>query len=788
MEITLKPTIKQHYAYQVLESNKLEYIHLLFGGAAGGGKSWLGCEWLIENCIRYPDTKWFIGREELKELRSSTLLTFFKVCKHHGLKPDIHYKFNGQDNYITFYNGSRIDLLDLRYLPRDPLYERYGSLEYTGGWLEEAGEVRFEAYDILKSRIGRWNNDKYGLNSKLLITGNPKKNWLYYTFYKPWRDKILPDELAFVQAFVDDNPYGESNYKNNLLSITDKATKERLLYGNWEYDDDPAKLIEYDNILDIFTNDFVKPGEKYITADIARFGRDKTVIGVWNGYRLEYLATIARNKITEAADKIKQIRNTEFIPLHNIVVDEDGVGCIVPGTEVLTINGWKKVDEIKAGEQIYTKNISNIVTIETVLKNVYREPTDIIRLKNGYEFSYSHFIPCKTRREYPVKMKSWDSICNGGQVYLENDFNWSGKDNDIIFPAVKIKMPNGGIKICSNKLAIKSKAFARLMGWYLSEGYLDGKYIGIAQSVKSPHNKIIGTIIKDCGLSYYRKHHNGEYFYMICNKNLKNWLIENCYCKDSIKHIAKYKKIPDLIKHLSSESINAFLKEYMNGDGHLHHGMMEYATASKQMANDLHELLLKSGRYGNIRIKEKAGSHGYIYGRKIVRTTDVYNVYEWKRRSIVINHKIDKVYEGRVYNLEITGNTKLYMVRMKDGRCFWVHNGGVRDILGCKGFVNNSRPANKENYNNLKSQCYFNLAKHINNNQYFINTKKLSTTDKEFIIEELEQVKKDKIDSDGKQCVVPKDKVKELLGRSPDYSDMMMMREYFNLKKRRLNG
>ena len=53
---------------------------------------------------------------------------------------------------------------------------------------------------------------------------------------------------------------------------------------------------------------------------------------------------------------------------------------------------------------------------------------------------------------------------------------------------------------------------------------------------------------------------------------------------------------------------------------------------------------------------------------------------------------------------------------------------------------------------------------------------------KQWIIEELEQVKQKALDSDMKKGVVPKDKVKELIGRSPDFSDTIMMREYFDLK------
>lgn len=326
MVATVRPTVKQHLAYQKLQDKTTKY--LLFGGAAGGGKSWLGCEWLITNCYFYPGTKWFIGREELKRLRDSTLLTFFKVCKFHGINPDLEFKYNGQDHYIEFNNGSRIDLLDLKYLPSDPLYERYGSVEYTGGWIEEGGEVNFGAFDILKTRVGRQLNDKYNLTSKILITANPKKNWIYSTIYKPFENGTLPKEYAFIKALVQDNPYMESNYIDNLHELKDKTKKERLLYGNWEYDDDPAKLMEYDNIVNLFTNTFITGigDEGFISADIARFGDDLTVIMVWKGWRVVEIKSYEKTSIPESIKIITNIAEKYKIPRSHIIVDEDGLG------------------------------------------------------------------------------------------------------------------------------------------------------------------------------------------------------------------------------------------------------------------------------------------------------------------------------------------------------------------------------------------------------------------------------------------------------------------------------
>ena len=158
--ISIKPTLKQQEMWNKLKDHATQF--LLFGGGAGGGKSWIGCEWELLMCIAYPGTKWFIGRNELKRLMASTFITFKKVCTLHKI-PNSCWKLNSQYNYIEFWNGSRIDLIDVAYKPSDPLYERFGSVEYTGGWLEEVGEIKAKAFDVLKSRIGRHLNDKYNL-------------------------------------------------------------------------------------------------------------------------------------------------------------------------------------------------------------------------------------------------------------------------------------------------------------------------------------------------------------------------------------------------------------------------------------------------------------------------------------------------------------------------------------------------------------------------------------------------------------------------------------------------
>lgn len=315
-------TIKQTKAIDLLEDEITS--ELLFGGGAGGGKSALGCYWQLKRRLKYPGTRGVIGRASLKTLKETTLNSFFQVCQLQGIKVNQHYTYNDNKSIIKFYNGSEILLKDLFNYPADPNFDELGSLEITDAFVDETNQIVAKAWGVLKSRI-RYKLDENGLIPKIMGSCNPAKNWVYLDFYKPSRDKMLPYNKAFIQSLLTDNPHISKHYRENLLTL-DANSKERLLYGNWEYSDDPSELMSFDKITDIFSNSFVLQGEKYITADIARLGRDETVIGVWSGFRCEQIYTIAKNLVTEAATEISRLSALNNVPLSNIIVDEDGVG------------------------------------------------------------------------------------------------------------------------------------------------------------------------------------------------------------------------------------------------------------------------------------------------------------------------------------------------------------------------------------------------------------------------------------------------------------------------------
>lgn len=312
---------KQGKAWRILDDKTTTEV--LYGGGAGSGKSWLGALWLFTNCIRYPGSRWLMGRAVLKTLKETTLNSFFDVASQHGFKAGEHYTFNQQTGVITI-GSSTILLRDLFAYPSDPNFDDLGSLEITGAFIDEANQVTSKAKSIVGSRV-RYKLDEYGIIPKLLMTCNPAKNWVYQDFYEPWRKGNLPEHRAFVQALVTDNPHISPHYIEQLRKL-DGADKARLLDGDWDYDADPAALMDVTAINDLFTNDHVEGGNKALTCDVARYGSDKTVVMLWNGLRVEQVYVYSGQATNVTAAAILSTAKMEGVPRSRIVVDDDGVG------------------------------------------------------------------------------------------------------------------------------------------------------------------------------------------------------------------------------------------------------------------------------------------------------------------------------------------------------------------------------------------------------------------------------------------------------------------------------
>jgi hypothetical protein len=308
--------------------------------------------------MKHPWTRWFFGRKELVNLRRTTLNSYFKFVWEYEIPEVNRWVLNGQDNTIRFKNGSEILLLDLAYQPSDPLYTRFGSLELTGWFIDESNEVDMQCITIISTRIWRHWNQKYWIKPKLLETFNPDKWHVYTRFYKPFKSNTLPEYRRFIPALATDNPHIDQNYLDQLEKA-DNITKQRLLYGNFDYDDMQWKLFRYDEILDLFESNIEKKDTRYLSCDVARLGKDTTVISLWEW--LECWEIIKKSLLTtdQTAKLIKDYEKEYWIHRNNIIIDSDWVWWWVADQLRGCINF---VNNGRAFDDGTAKNFSNIKT------------------------------------------------------------------------------------------------------------------------------------------------------------------------------------------------------------------------------------------------------------------------------------------------------------------------------------------------------------------------------------------------------------------------------------------
>lgn len=297
---------------------------IAYGGSKGSGKSYLMVSLIFGDAFLYPGTQYFIARKSLTNIRKFTIPSIHEVFGHWGI-PDSLWRYNGQDNYYELSNKSRVYLLDAKYLPSDPEYYRFGSMQMTRGAIEEAGEFEEAAKNNLAASIGRWKNDEFSLTAKLLQTCNPSKNYLYREYYLPSKAGTLPEWRKFIQALPQDNKKIAAGYLENLERNLSPNERSRLLDGNWEIDTDASALIDYNKIIDVFSNTHIEGGRKCITGDMARLGGDKIVIIEWDGFR-GHVRFWQKQDLATTASMLDASRSRLGCGKSDILVDEDGLG------------------------------------------------------------------------------------------------------------------------------------------------------------------------------------------------------------------------------------------------------------------------------------------------------------------------------------------------------------------------------------------------------------------------------------------------------------------------------
>lgn len=631
---------KQKVGLDLLERNDL--TELLLGGSAGGSKSFLMCMMMVSLCRRYPGTRLFLGRKTLQSLKKSTLNTLIsKVHPHMGVS-NYEYTLRMQDGELVYKNGSKILFGELDKTPSDPDFTRIGSLEIDCAFIDEAGEITLEAKNAIKSRVGRGVMAKeYGIPGKTLLSCNPSTNFLRSEYYDPYiklgggeyqewsigkvtigKEKI-PAYRGFLRISAYNNPFLPDSYIDNLKTLPDKERK-RLLDGNWNYADDENSLFS-SSLLD---------------------------------------RTITFNK-PEPSEKFNKF----------IGVDLSDKGCFDDQTEVLTQNGWKLFKDLNFNDKIYVRDKEGLASYQQPLqlhKYAYSGELfcyDTPRLSFAVTPNHKMLARQASKTEnqlieiQDIRWKNW-KVCRTIKRYID--------DSGLQYPkkfVLEVKAPNGGVR--RREWPFSKQDWFEFIGWFAAEGSVvrekDGRLkVNISQKDGSPKCKDIRSMLDRMGLKYTNIKNNFTFY----NKEIAKHLLSE------VGHLAHNKHIPQyIVKSDDWKCVELFLEGFCKGDGSYRKGRRQgYYSTSKKMLDDIQEILAHFNRAGKMVKVSNAGSKFKIEGRIVTRRFDTWCLTECCAKDTEIgqtSHPVKRAYNGYVY-CATTPTGTLYVRR--EGTAYWTGN------------------------------------------------------------------------------------------------------------------
>ena len=224
MKIDLTVTRKQKLFIDSTEGE------VLFGGAAGGGKSYGQAVDALLFALRYPTSKQLILRRTFSELDKSLIRTTL------SLYPKEIYSFNSSNHTGRFKNGS---LIDFGYCATENDVYQYQSAEYDVIRFDELTHFTESQYVYLLSRVRGVGN----IPKQVKSTTNPGgigHGWVKARFVdpSPQGKSFLGDDgmrRIFIPALLSDNAFlskGDPGYEKRLKALPERE-KKALLYGDW---------------------------------------------------------------------------------------------------------------------------------------------------------------------------------------------------------------------------------------------------------------------------------------------------------------------------------------------------------------------------------------------------------------------------------------------------------------------------------------------------------------------------------------------------------------------------
>jgi len=283
--------------------------------------------------------------------------------------------------------------------------------------------------------------------------------------------------------------------------------------------------------------------------------------------------------------------------------------CFSSDTDLLTSKGWRNVTTITRDDEVATVNKRGELEYQKPNKvyNYYHKGKMFHQVGRSIDFLVTPNHNLYVRRDNKDEFELMPAEKAPRTVYhMIGGYTWHGKETD------KFELPGytkewvqktgykgnttreGNLTI--DPVTISMDAWLSLLGIYIAEGSTCQGTVNISQNPGWKKDQIISWV-KEAGFTP-----------VSTNKGVR---IYNTQLKEYFAKLGKSydKYVPEEFKKLSKRQLNILFDAMHMGDGSMIGTTRIYSTSSKQLADDVQEIILKTGYGASIHVQKPSKSH-----------------------------------------------------------------------------------------------------------------------------------------------------------------------------------
>jgi len=559
------------------------------------------------------------------------------------------------------------------------------------GFGAKAEQLRTEGKFVVGGSI---YTDKLELDREF---GQSELNSVGVDVLPSWNFTSFDEAIEFVKKNPDRyvlKPSGKAQNEKELLFIGQEGDGKDIIQvlehykANWSKKIKEFQMQKFAEGVEIAAGAFFN-GKEFIMPVCVNFEHKRLFPGELGpstgemGTAIFYTkdSPVFERTLLKAKEKLAASKYVGYVDV-NCIANSKGIWplewtCFDAETEILTRDGWKRYTNVEVGDLTLAINPENreidwkrithkfvkdykgkMVRIGAVKKKhsavdvlVTPDHRLLVNTYGGLRIVRADSIPIhntKLLRSGTFKGKAREYV--EVPEYTSEHVYRNGTILRTVHPAVRIKIDS----------------FVRFLGVFLAEGYSSGDFIKIYQSPGNQHWKEMDRILDELPF----KHTIQVDGFQISSIQLCNYIRQ--LGLEGVPAEAKF--IPTEFKDLEPSHLEALMNAFALGDGHRHKRTRQlyHFSSSKKLADDLQEMIIKSGKVANLRIQKQAGTKS-IGGYTRKNDICILSVREVKTDYCLDSRVIGEVdYEGAVWDVEVEDWHTL-LVRRK-GKPFWSSN------------------------------------------------------------------------------------------------------------------